>query len=95
MSRSETPSPDDRPEAGEPTSEADFRVPKAYIATMANSGTARRLSALFGPGWAKWIVMAGQRVRAEQAKEIGLVHDIFPAETLLEDVYAFCRATGP
>lgn len=35
--------------------------------------------------------MAGQRVPAAQAKQIGLVHDVFPAETFLDQVYAFCR----
>jgi enoyl-CoA hydratase len=35
--------------------------------------------------------MAAMRVGAEQAKTIGLVHDIFPEETFLDDVYAFCR----
>ncbi|MBV9486165.1 MAG: enoyl-CoA hydratase/isomerase family protein, partial [Frankiaceae bacterium] len=30
-------------------------------------------------------------VNAERALSIGLVHDIFPAETFLDDVYSFCR----
>ena len=35
--------------------------------------------------------MAGMRVNAERALMIGLVQDIFPEDTFLDDVYAFCR----
>jgi enoyl-CoA hydratase len=35
--------------------------------------------------------MAGRRVGSEKAHQIGLVQDVFPAETFLEEVYAFCR----
>ena len=31
------------------------------------------------------------RVNAERALSIGLVHDIFPPETFMAEVYAFCR----
>jgi enoyl-CoA hydratase len=46
---------------------------------------------LLGPSWGKWLAMAGQRVGSEQAHQIGLVHNVFPPETFLADVYAFCR----
>jgi enoyl-CoA hydratase/carnithine racemase len=35
--------------------------------------------------------MAGQRVGGEQAHRIGLVHNVFEAESFMEEVYAFCR----
>ena len=35
--------------------------------------------------------MAAMPVGADQAKAIGLVQDVFPAESFLDDVYAFCR----
>ena len=30
-------------------------------------------------------------IDAEEAKSIGLVHRVFPAESLVDEVYAFCR----
>jgi enoyl-CoA hydratase/carnithine racemase len=58
---------------------------------MAGSGGTSRLTRIVGPAWAKYIAMAGMRVNAERALSIGLVQDIFPAETFLDDVYDFCR----
>ena len=73
------------------TPEAQFGLPEVHIGIMAGSGGTSRLTRLVGPAWGKWIAMAGQRVTAEQAVRIGLVHDVFPAATFMEEVYAFCR----
>jgi enoyl-CoA hydratase len=74
------------------TPEAEFGVPEVRsIGMLAGSGGTSRLTRLVGPGWGKWMAMAGQRVSAAQAKQIGLVHDVFPADTFLDEVYAFCR----
>jgi enoyl-CoA hydratase/carnithine racemase len=73
------------------TPEAEFAVPEVQLGAIAGSGGTSRLTRLVGPSWGKWMAMAGMRVGAEQAKQIGLVHDVFPAETFLDDVYAFCR----
>lgn len=73
------------------TPEAEFGVPEVHIGVLAGSGGTSRLTRLVGPAWGKWMAMAGRRVGAQQAKHIGLVHDVFPAETFLDDVYAFCR----
>jgi enoyl-CoA hydratase len=72
--------------------EAEFGVPEVRsIGVPAGSGGTSRLTRLVGPAWGKWMAMAGKRVSAAQAKQIGLVHDVFPAETFLDEVYAFCR----
>jgi enoyl-CoA hydratase/carnithine racemase len=73
------------------TPEAEFAVPEVQLGAIAGSGGTSRLTRLVGPSWGKWMAMAGMRVGAEQAKQIGLVHDVFPAETFLDEVYAFCR----
>lgn len=73
------------------TPEAQFGLPEVHIGVMAGSGGTSRLTRLVGPAWGKWMAMAGQRVTAEQALRIGLVHDVFSADTFLEQVYAFCR----
>jgi enoyl-CoA hydratase len=73
------------------TPEAQFRVPEVQLGAIAGSGGTSRLTRLVGPHWGKWMAMAAMPVGAEQAKHIGLVHDVFPAESFLDDVYAFCR----
>jgi enoyl-CoA hydratase len=73
------------------TPEAEFRLPEVQLGAIAGSGGTSRLTRLVGPSWGKWMAMAGMPVGAEQAKTIGLVHDVFPAETFLDDVHAFCR----
>lgn len=69
----------------------EFGVPEVHIGVIAGSGGTSRLTRLVGPAWGKWMAMAGKRVGGEQARQIGLVHDVFSAETFLDDVYAFCR----
>ncbi|MCK9926312.1 enoyl-CoA hydratase/isomerase family protein [Frankia sp. Mgl5] len=73
------------------TPQAEFGVPEVHLGVLAGSGGTSRLTRLVGPVWGKWMAMAGRRVGAEQARRIGLVHDVFPAETFLDDVHAFCR----
>jgi enoyl-CoA hydratase/carnithine racemase len=73
------------------TPDAQFGLPEVNLGVMAGSGGTSRLTRLVGPAWAKYIAMAGMRIDAERALAIGLVHDIFPAGSFLDDVYAFCR----
>jgi enoyl-CoA hydratase/carnithine racemase len=73
------------------TPHAEFGLPEVNIGVMAGSGGTSRLTRIVGPAWAKYIAMAGMRINAERALAIGLVHDVFPAESFLDDVYAFCR----
>jgi enoyl-CoA hydratase/carnithine racemase len=70
---------------------AEWGAPEINLGVIAGSGGSSRLTRLVGPGWAKYIAMAGMRVGAAQAKQIGLVHDVFPQETFMDEVYAFCR----
>jgi len=73
------------------TPDAEFGVPEVLLGAIAGSGGTSRLTRMIGPAWAKYMAMAGMRVGAEQAKTIGLVQDVFPAETFMEEVEAFCR----
>ena len=74
------------------TPEAEFGVPEVRLGAIAGSGGTSRLTRIVGPAWAKYMAMAGMRVNAERALAIGLVQDVFPAETFMDDVYAFCRS---
>jgi enoyl-CoA hydratase len=73
------------------TPETEWGVPEINLGVIAGSGGSSRLTRLVGPSWGKYMAMAGMRVGAEQAKTIGLVQDVFPAESFMDDVYGFCR----
>jgi enoyl-CoA hydratase len=67
-----------------------FGLPEvANIATIPGSGGISRLTRLVGPHWARWLAMACQTITAEQARQIGLVHDIYPAEGFRDKVIEF------
>lgn len=73
------------------TPRAEFAVPEIKLGVIAGSGGSSRLARMIGPHWAKYLAMAGMQVSAEKALMMGLVHDVFPEETFMDDVYAFCR----
>lgn len=73
------------------TPSAQFALPEVQLGAIAGSGGTSRLTKLVGPAWGKWLAMAGKRIDAQRALMIGLVQEIFPEETFLDDVYAFCR----
>ena len=73
------------------TPNTEFGLPEVHIGVMPGSGGTSRLTRLVGPAWGKWMAMAGRRVSAAQAVQIGLVHDIFEPDKFLDEVYAFCR----
>lgn len=73
------------------TPRSEFRVPEVQLGAIAGSGGTSRLTRLIGPHWGKWMAMAAMPVGADQAKQIGLVHEVYPEESFLDDVYAFCR----
>jgi enoyl-CoA hydratase len=73
------------------TPAAEFEVPEVRLGAIAGSGGTSRLTRMVGPAWAKWLAMAGMRIDAQRALMIGLVQEVFPEETFLDDVYAFCR----
>lgn len=71
---------------------ATFRLPEVGLGTIPGSGGVSRLTRLVGPHWSKWIAMAGQSVDAAEAKAIGLVHAVYPAETFEASVQAFAAS---
>jgi len=71
---------------------ATFALPEvANLAVIPGSGGISRLTRLVGPHWAKWLVMAGETIDAQQAREIGLVHAVYPAAEFAEKTDAFAH----
>lgn len=65
---------------------ATFQLPEVKLGVIAGSGGTSRLTRLVGPHWGKWLAMAGRSVDAHKAEQIGLVHEVFPADGFLDRV---------
>jgi enoyl-CoA hydratase len=69
---------------------ARYGLPELEIGALPGSGGISRLTRIAGPHWARWLVMAGEHVTAEQALSMGIVHAVYPDEELESRTRAFC-----
>jgi enoyl-CoA hydratase len=72
------------------SSSARYGLPEIEIGALPGSGGISRLTRLAGPHWARWLVMAGEQVTAEQALSMGIVHAVYPVESFESDARSFC-----
>ena len=71
------------------TKDAFFCIQETNIAMTADVGTFPRLQRYIPEGWAKQMAYTGMRLKADKAKEIGLVNDVFDTqEEMLDAVMA-------
>jgi len=69
------------------TKDAFFCIQETNIAMTADVGTFPRLQRYIPEGWAKQMAYTGMRLKAEKAKEIGLVNEVFETqEVMLQNV---------
>jgi enoyl-CoA hydratase/carnithine racemase len=61
------------------------------IETRFGSTGVQTLPFLVGPQWAKFLALTGEIITANKAKEIGLVLEVFPAETFEEKTLDLAR----
>ena len=64
---------------------AVFGQPEVNLGVIPCFGGTQRLSRLVGTGIAKELIYTGRNVKPEEAKAIGLVNRVVPAESLLEE----------
>ena len=69
---------------------AKFFYPVMKLGFLPQPSDPARLAALIGPARAKMILMAGQKIGAEEALSWGLVDRIVPPEALMEAARALC-----
>lgn len=60
----------------------------ANFGLVPGGGGSQRLTDAVGSRTARWLMFTGETLDAEQARSIGLVHDVFAADTFLDDVWA-------
>lgn len=69
---------------------ARYGLPEIKLGILPGSGGTSRLTRLVGPHWARWLVMAGCVVDAQQALAMGLIHAVYKDDALEAAARAFC-----
>lgn len=64
--------------------QAQMALPEATIGLLPCGLGSQQLSWLVGEGWAKRMILLGERIKAPQAEKIGLVSEVVPTGTSLE-----------
>ncbi len=71
---------------------ARFAMPLAKLGIIVPFPLAQKLVEIVGPAYARQILLTGQPVSAERAREMGMVHEVVPAAELEAETYALARA---
>ncbi|MGZ9897938.1 enoyl-CoA hydratase [Shewanella gaetbuli] len=64
--------------------QAQMALPEATVGLLPCAGGTQNLTALVGEGWAKRMILCGERLKAEQAEKIGLVEEVVAQGQSLE-----------
>jgi enoyl-CoA hydratase/carnithine racemase len=63
---------------------AQMALPEASVGVLPCAGGTQNLPWLVGEGWAKRMILCGERIKAERAQAIGLVEEVVPTGTALD-----------
>lgn len=72
--------------------------PEVKLGVVPGFGGSQRLPRRTGPGVAKWLLMTGESVKADEALRLGIVDRVVPHDTLLAEcrrIAEACLANGP
>ena len=74
--------------------QAQLALPEAKVGLLPCAGGTQRLSWLVGEGWAKRIILCGERVDAATASRIGLVEEVVARGEALDKALALAEQAG-
>ena len=74
--------------------EARFGFPEVNAGIIPGSGGCSRLARLVGVGVAKELILTGELISAAEAKQIGLVHAVVPADQLPAKITEYAEKIG-
>ena len=72
--------------------------PEVKLGVVPGFGGSQRLPRRTGPGIAKWLLMTGESVKADEALRLGIVDKVVPHDALLAEarkIAEACLANGP
>ena len=70
---------------------AKFGQPEVNLGIIPGFGGTQRLPRLVGKGMAKYLIMTGEHIPAQEALRIGLVQKVVPPEALMEEAERVAR----
>lgn len=70
---------------------AKLGVPEVTLGIFPGFGGTQRLPRLIGKGRAKELIYTGGMIDASEASTLGIVNKVFPADTLMEEVFKTAR----
>ncbi len=73
---------------------AQLALPEATVGLLPCAGGTQNLAWLVGEGWAKRMILAGERIDAATALRIGLVEQLVPAGAALETALSLAERTA-
>ncbi|HEY9042964.1 MAG TPA: enoyl-CoA hydratase [Rheinheimera sp.] len=68
--------------------QAQMALPEATVGLLPCAGGTQNLAWLVGEGWAKRMILCGERIGAEKAQQIGLVEEVVATGMALESALA-------
>ena len=68
--------------------QAQMALPEAKVGLLPCAGGTQNLAWLVGEGWAKRMILCGERIGAEKAQQIGLVEEVVATGMALESALA-------
>ena len=74
--------------------QAQMALPEAKVGLLPCAGGTQRLTQLVGEGWAKRMILCGERIKAAKAEQIGLVEEVVPSGTALDRAMALAEQVG-
>ncbi|QFU75173.1 enoyl-CoA hydratase [Halioglobus maricola] len=74
--------------------QAQMALPEAKVGLLPCAGGTQRLTQLVGEGWAKRMILCGERIKAAKAEQIGLVEEVVATGTALESAMALAEQVG-
>jgi len=75
-------------------SQAQMALPEAAVGLLPCAGGTQLLPWLVGEGWAKRMILCGERITAETALRIGLVEEVVPAGQARQRALALAEQVG-
>ncbi|MEM9254011.1 MAG: enoyl-CoA hydratase [Pseudomonadota bacterium] len=74
--------------------QAKLALPEAKVGLLPCAGGTQRLSWLVGEGWAKRVILCGERLDASKAERIGLVEEVVPTGEAVQRAMALAEQVG-